>query len=92
MQQFKRAKELASGTPEAEKMRKAAALKKRVQRMREKECSGRNVTRGAERGNENEGENCCLFQHQEKISIIFIIISFLIIMFIMSNQYQVAKR
>ena len=36
MQQFKRAKELASGTPEAEKMRKAAALKKRVQRMREK--------------------------------------------------------
>ena len=65
MQQFKRSKELASGTPVSEKMRKAAALRKRVQRMREKESSGRIVTRGAERGNENEGDNCCLFQHHE---------------------------
>ena len=33
MQQFKRTKKLASGTPEAEKMRQAAALRKRMQRI-----------------------------------------------------------
>ena len=90
MQQFKRCKELASGTPEAEKMRKAAAMRKRMQRMRAKESSGRIVTGGAERRNENEGDNFVLFSIV-KISIIFIIISFIIIMFIMSNRHQVAK-
>ena len=91
MQQFKRAKELASGTPEAGKMRKAAALKKRVQRMREKESSGRNVTRGRREGMRMKVIIVVFFSIM-KISIIFIVISFLIIMFIMSNHYQVAKR
>ena len=42
MQQFKRTKKLASGTPEAEKMRQAAALRKQMQRMKER---NKNVTR-----------------------------------------------
>ena len=46
MQQFKRTKKLASGTPEAEKMRQAAALRKRMQRMRDKENCDKIVTEG----------------------------------------------
>ena len=47
MQQFKRSKQLQSGTPRADKMKKAAALRKRMQRQREKEEQERIVTRGS---------------------------------------------
>ena len=62
IQQFKRSKELASESLDAEKMRRAAALRKRMQRERENEremerekSTGRIVTRGTESKNVNEG-------------------------------------
>ena len=56
MQNLKRAKQLASGTPEAEKMRKAATLRKQLQRQREKEDC-RNVTRKMASGLEKGGDS-----------------------------------
>ena len=64
IQQFKRSKELASESLDAEKMRRAAALRKRMQRERENEremerekSTGRILTRGTESKNVNKGDN-----------------------------------
>ena len=70
IQQFKRSKELASESLDAEKMRRAAALRKRMQRERENEremerekSTGRIVTRGTESKNVNEGDNAQCIVH-----------------------------
>ena len=68
IQQFKRSKELASESLDAEKMRRAAALRKRMQRERENErdmekSTGRIVTRGTESKNVNEGDNAQCILH-----------------------------
>ena len=58
IQNLKRSKLLHSGTPEAEKMRKAANLRKKLQRQREKEeREGRNMTRRSASGIENGGDS-----------------------------------
>ena len=70
IQQFKRSKELASESLDAEKMRRAAALRKRMQRERENEremerekSTGRIVTRGTESKNVNKGDNAQCIVH-----------------------------
>ena len=65
-QQMKRSQLLASGTPEAEKMRKEAAERKRRQRMREKEEKAEeNVVRrmSADRGMEMPGNSYSPHNH-----------------------------
>ena len=55
MQQMKRSKLLQSGTPEANRVKQAAALRKQLQRQRDKERNSRNVSRRMTNGAENEG-------------------------------------
>ena len=55
MQQMKRSKLLQSGTPEAIRVKQAAALRKQVQRQRDKERSSRNMWRRMVNGAEIEG-------------------------------------
>ena len=86
IQQFKRSKELASESLDAEKMRRAAALRKRMQRERENEremerekSTGRIVTRGTESKNVNKGDNaqCIMYSAQCRIFIRTTNLSFL---------------
>ena len=57
IQNLKRSKLLHSGTPEAEKMRKAATLRKQLQRQRDREGEGRRTLRRVATGIENGGDS-----------------------------------